>query len=189
MVRRRYVADHRADADLREQAMVCLETCLRFRGVSLRPSGPATPGPEPQKSSKKYPKGCSGASGPGGPQSPQRVRPRVRKESKKVQEAAFFGLFFGLCGALFGDSGAPRGGTPFRTLFGLFWGRARETSVPGRGVPNPRDALKWRRGSEYSVSTGLHLKSLRAGRVADCFTPKDPLVDHLAFSALLLSKT
>ena len=38
---------------------------------------------------------------------------------------------FGFCGALFGDSGAPRGGTPFRTLFGLFWGSGPE----GRGRP------------------------------------------------------
>ena len=58
------------------------------------------------------------------PQSPQRVRPGVRKESKRSPKLRFWTLF-GLRGALFGDSGAPRRrrpGTPFRTLSGLFWG-------------------------------------------------------------------
>ena len=79
---------------------------------------------------------------PGEPQSPQRVRPGVRKESKKSPKLRFWTLF-GLRGALFGDSGAPRGRRPrdtlsdsFRTLLGLRARRAREHSVPGRGVPN-----------------------------------------------------
>ena len=51
-----------------------------------------------------------------------------------------FWTLFGLRGALFGDSGAPRGqrprGTLF-TLFGLFWGSGREgpgSTLRGRGV-------------------------------------------------------
>ena len=66
--------------------------------------------------------------------------PRVRKESKNAASDSFWTLF-GLRGALFGDSGAPWGGTPFsdsfRTLLGFRARRARETSVPGRGVPKP----------------------------------------------------
>ena len=99
------------------------------------------PGAEPPKESGKSPKGCPGASGSGEPQSPQRVRPGVRKESKKSPKLRFWTLF-GLRGALFGDSGAPRGRGPrhtlsdsFRTLLGFRAQRAREPSVPGRGVP------------------------------------------------------
>ena len=65
----------------------------------------------------------------GEPQSPQRVRHGVRKESTNSPKLRFWTLF-GLRGALFGDSGASRGGTPFRTLFGLFWGSGPEG--PGR---------------------------------------------------------
>ena len=74
----------------------------------------------------------------GEPQSPQRVRHGVRKESKNAASDSFWTLF-GLRGALFGDSGAPRRGTPFRTLLGFRARRARETSVPGRRVPNSSD--------------------------------------------------
>ena len=101
---------------------------------------PGPSGPESEKS----PKGCPRASNPGEPQSPQRVRPGVRKESTKSPKLRFWTLF-GLRGALFGDSGAPRGRRPrhtlsdsFRTFLG-FWARgAREPSVPGRGVPKSR---------------------------------------------------
>ena len=51
----------------------------------------------------------SGASGPGKPQIPRRVRPGVRKESKNAASDSFWWTLFGLRGALFGDSGAPRG--------------------------------------------------------------------------------
>ena len=69
-----------------------------------------------------------GSFGPGEPQSPQRVRPGVRKESKKSPKRLLTLTLFGLRGALFGDW-APRGQrprTPFRTLLGLFWGSGPE---------------------------------------------------------------
>ena len=88
-------------------------------GLAQRATGPFEPGTP--KESKKSPKGCPEASSPGEPQSPQRVRPGVRKESKKSLKLRFWTLF-GLRGALVGDSGA-RGaggpGTPFRTLLGF----------------------------------------------------------------------
>ena len=73
------------------------------------------------------------------------MRHGVRKESKKSPKLRFWTLF-GLRGALFGDSGAPRGGTRFRTLFGLFWGSGPEgpgspgdlCAWPGGGVHNPQ---------------------------------------------------
>ena len=85
------------------------------------PFGPGSP-----KESEKSPKGCPGASGPRGPRSPQRVRPGVRKESKKSPKLRFWTLF-GLRGALSGDFEARRGGHPF----GLFGGSGPE----GPGSP------------------------------------------------------
>ena len=77
----------------------------------------------------------------GGPQSHQTVLPGVRNESKKSPKLRL-GTLFGLRGALFGDSGAPRGQTSrdtlsnsFRTLLGFRARRAQETSVPGQAVP------------------------------------------------------
>ena len=99
-----------------------------------RSPGPFGPG---TRKEEKSPKRAKRASRPGEPQSPQRVRHGVRKESKKAASDSFWTLF-GLRGALFGDSGAPRAGRPFglfRTLFGFRARRAWETSVPGRGVP------------------------------------------------------
>ena len=91
------------------------------------PFGPGTP-----KESEKSPKGRPA---PESPRVPKECATESEK-SPKTQLRTSFWTPFGLRGALFGDSGAPRGGT----LFGLFWGsgprRARETSVPGRGVPN-----------------------------------------------------
>ena len=105
---------------------------------------PGPSGPEPQKSPKRVRKGVPGPPGPWEPQSPRRVRPEVRKESKNTASDSFWTLF-GLRGALFGDPGAPRGRRPrdtlsdsFRTLLGFRARRAREHSVPGRGLPNPR---------------------------------------------------
>ena len=83
---------------------------------SPKPFGPRTP-----KESEKSPKRCPGAE----PQSPQRVRHGVRKESKKSPKLLFWTLF-----GLRGDS--------FWTLLGFRARRARETSVPGRGVPNSK---------------------------------------------------
>ena len=90
----------------------------------------------------------SRASGPGTPQSPQRVRHAVRKESKKSPKLRFWTLF-GLRGALFGDSGAPRGRRPRDTLSDSF----RTLSGPegpvsplcqAGGVPNGSIlALRW----------------------------------------------
>ena len=79
-------------------------------------------GPEPQKSPKRVRKGVPLR----GAQSPQKVRHGVRKESKNAA-LDFFGTLFGLCGALFGDSGAPRGGGH---PFGLF--------SDSFGVPGPK---------------------------------------------------
>ena len=90
---------------------------------------PGPSGPEPQKSPKRVRKGVPGPE----PQSPQRVCPGVCKDSKKSPKLRFWTLF-GLRGALFGNLGLPgaRGpGTPFRTLFGLFWGCGPE----GPGSP------------------------------------------------------
>ena len=100
---------------------------------------PGPSGPEPQKSPKRVRKGVPGPPA-GEPQSPQRVRPGVRKESTNTASDSFLTLF-GLPGALFGDSGAPRGRRPRETLrtlskLGFRAQRAREDSVPGRGVPN-----------------------------------------------------
>ena len=93
---------------------------------------PGPSGPEPQKSPKRVRKG-------GEPQSPQRVRPGVRKESKKSPKLRFWTLF-GLRGALFGDSGAPRGRRPRDNPFGLF--------SDSFGAPGPKGpgALCARRG-------------------------------------------
>ena len=88
----------------------------RHRGL------PGPSGPEPQKSLKRVRKGVPR----GERQSPQRVHQGVRKESKNAASDSFRTLFSALF--YFGDSGAVRGGTPFRTLFGLFWG-------PGPGRP------------------------------------------------------
>ena len=77
---------------------------------------------------KRVRKESDRVSRPGEPQSPQRVRYGVRKESKNAASDSFWSLF-GLRGALFGDSGAPRAGARFRTLFGDFFG------VPGPKGP------------------------------------------------------
>ena len=100
---------------------------------------------------------------PGEPQSPQRVRHGVRKESKKSPKLRFWTRFgpklrfwtlFGLHGGLFGDSGAPRGGTPFRTLFGLFW---------GSGPEGPGKALCLARGFIIMDTAWEERKSSKAG--------------------------
>ena len=104
---------------------------------------PGPSGPEPQES----PKGVHpGASGPG---EPQRVHPGVRKESKKSPKLRF-GLFSDSGAHSLGTLGLPGAGgpgTPFRTLFGLFWGSGPEgpgsTLCQAGGFPN-RDSSLWR---------------------------------------------
>ena len=61
-----------------------------------------------------------------------------KKRSEKESEAAFLDSFRAPWHTLW-DSGAPRGGTPFRTLIGHSCGSGPEgpgDSVPGGGVPN-----------------------------------------------------
>ena len=84
-------------------------------------------GPEPTKESKRESWGWA--------QSPQRVRPGVRKESKNAA-SDYSWTFFGLPGALFGGSGAPRSRRTrdtlldsFRALLGFLARRAWETSL------------------------------------------------------------
>ena len=98
-----------------------------------RPFGPGT-----QKSPKRVSRGLRPRGAPESPKSAPRSPKRVQK-SPKLR----FWTLFGLRGALFGDSGAPRGRRPrdtlsdsFRTLLGFRARRAREPSVPGGGVPN-----------------------------------------------------
>ena len=78
------------------------------------------------------------------PLNPPRPSPRVPEEcapesekSTKTQLRTLFGLFSDSGAHSSGTLGRP--GTPFRTLFGLFWGRAREPIRAGRGgPPTPR---------------------------------------------------
>ena len=107
----------------------------RHRGL------PGPSGPEPQKSPKRVRKGVRPRGGPRG------CATESEKSPKKVRSCVF---------GLFSDSGAHSLGTlgplrdrrprdplsdSFRTLLGFRARRARETSVPGRRVPNPRPSL------------------------------------------------
>ena len=115
----------------------------------LAQSAPGPFGPGTPIESEKSLKGCPWASGPRG-----RVQPGVRKESKNAASDSFWTLF-GLRGALFGDSGAPRGrrpGAPFRTLLGFRAQRAREQSVPGREVPKSMNFIP-------SIGVGVRRKA------------------------------
>ena len=81
---------------------------------------------------------------------PKRVRPRVRKESKKAASDSvwtLFGLFSDSKVHSYGTLGLPGPAAPghpfglflvsFRTLLAFRARRARETPVPGRWVRNP----------------------------------------------------
>ena len=118
----------------------CPQQCLGLGTVTPRPGtegSRALRARNPkrvQKESVRVSRGLRPRKPP--PQSPQRVRPGVRKESKKSPKLRFWTLLFGLRGALFGDSGGGASGagglgTPLRTLFGLFWGSGPE----GPGSP------------------------------------------------------
>ena len=116
----------------------------RFRNPPAWHRGLLGPsGPEHQKSPERVRKESERVSRglrPREPQNPERVRPGVRKESKNAASDSFQTLF-GLRGALFGTLGLrPRDtvSDSFRALLGLRARRAREPSVPGRGVPNAR---------------------------------------------------
>ena len=103
------------------------------------------------------------------PQSPQRVRPGVRKESKKSPKLRFWALF-GLRGALFGDSRAPRGrrpGTPSRTFLDSF-------GLPGpKTTPPPRRKTKTNKLTHteqlgYQNELQNHMKKQLARRPKYC---------------------
>ena len=102
---------------------------------------PGPSGPKPQKSPKRV-QGVPAPPAPGSPRVPKECAPESEK-SPKTQLRALLGDSFRTRGALFGDSGAPRGRRPrdtlsdsFRTLLGFRARRAREPSVPGGGVHN-----------------------------------------------------
>ena len=88
---------------------------------------------------------------PESPKTRQRVRHGVRKEPKKSPKLCC-GTLFGLrgAGALFGDSGA----------LGFRARRARKTSVPGRGVPNPAPSPNSALRSVCALELSLEFKSI-----------------------------
>ena len=89
------------------------------------------PGPQDPKRVRKESESLSrGLRQRGAPESPK-SGPRTSKKSPKTQLRTLFWTLFGLRGARFGDSGAPRGRRPGTPL------RARRAQEPGRGVPNP----------------------------------------------------
>ena len=101
---------------------------------------PGPSGLEPQKSPKRVHKGVPGPPAPESPKVPKECAPESEKSLKRVRSCVF---------GLFSDSGAHSLGTvglpgasrdtlsdSFRTFLGLRARRARENSVPGRGVPN-----------------------------------------------------
>ena len=141
--------------------------------LARRSPGPFKPGTP--KKSEKSPKGC--------PEASQRVRPGVRKESKKSPKLRFWTLF-GLRGALFDSSGAPRPGTPFRTLLGFRARRARETSVPGRGVPKTIPRPKRNRIELNRATLRKGTSGMECSRWLGHFKAKDsPLNLFLAISS------
>ena len=91
----------------------------------------------------------------GAPESPKSA-PGVRKESKKSQKLAFLDSFrTSGCHSL-GILGLPRAGgrgTPFRTLFGLFWGSGREG--PGALCARPGGSLR-----HVFIPVGMVLQSV-----------------------------
>ena len=95
---------------------------------------PGPSGLEPQKSPKRVRKGVPPWGAPESPKSAPRSLKRVQKES----EAAFLDSFWTPWRTFWGLWGSPGRATlsdSFRTLLGFQARRARETSVPGRGVP------------------------------------------------------
>ena len=103
------------------------------RQRSPGPFGGGTP-----KQSEKIPKAWRLALR--SPRVPKECATKSEKSPKRVRSCVFGLFFFGLWGALFGDSGAPWArdtlSDSFRTCLGFQARRARETSVPGREVPN-----------------------------------------------------
>ena len=109
---------------------------------------------------KRVRKESERVSHPGGPQSPQRVRHGVRKESG----AAFLDSFRTAWRTLWGLWGSPGRDTlsdSFRTLLGVQARRARETSVPGQGVPK-----FW--GSKVQVFEGQLSGQVPGSRAVGC---------------------
>ena len=97
------------------------------------------------KESEKSPKRSPAASGPGEPQSRTKSAPRSPKRVQNESEAAFLDSFRTAGRTLWGLWGSPgpeAEGHPFGLFLDSFGvpgpRRARETSVPGRGVPNLR---------------------------------------------------
>ena len=90
---------------------------------------------------KESEKSLKGGPAPGSPRVPKECATESEKSPKRVRSCVF-GLFSDSGANFLGTLGPPRGRRPrntlsdsFRTLLGFRARKARETSVPGRGVP------------------------------------------------------
>ena len=120
---------------------------------------PGPSGPEPQKSPKRVRKGALGPPVPGSPGVPEEwhCAPESEKSPKRVR-SCIFGLFSDSGAHSLGTPGLPgaRGpGAPFRTLLRFRARRAREHSVPGRGVPNSGVKNCTKNANDSDVLTSL----------------------------------